>query len=66
VGEHAKKEFRGLLDMKTDLRQTAMAQMLRLNTKKMFKMGYVILPLIPHAWQSERDTLLHQMLVPDV
>lgn len=40
MGEHAKKEFRGLLDLKTDLRQTAMAQMLRLNTKKMFKMGY--------------------------
>jgi hypothetical protein len=58
VGEHAKKEFRGLLDMKTDLRQTAMAQMLRLNTKKMFKMGYANLLLFSMVKRS-RGIILH-------
>lgn len=39
VRRHAQREFSSLLDMKADLRQTALHQMLRLHSKKMFKVG---------------------------
>lgn len=39
VKNHARREFSSLLDMKADLRQTALHQMLRLHTKKMFHVG---------------------------
>lgn len=58
VRRHAQQEFRSLLDMKADLKRTALHQMLRPHSKKMFKVGSALniadVESVPHNGSKEK------------
>ena len=62
VRRHAQQEFRSLLDMKADLKKTALHQMMRLHSKKMFKVGSALniadLEPVPRNGSKDRSVLL--------